>query len=117
MMFQFYVADGALSLQMYQRSADAFLGIPFNIASYSALLMMVAQITGLKVKDFILTVGDGHIYNDHFEAVDTLLTRQERPLPSLHLNPSIRSIDDFTFDDFTLENYNPHPTIKAKVSV
>lgn len=117
MMFQFYVADGALSLQMYQRSADAFLGIPFNIASYSALLMMVAQITGLKVKDFILTVGDGHIYNDHFEAVDTLLTREERPLPSLHLNPTIQSIDDFTFDDFTLENYNPHPTIKAKVSV
>jgi thymidylate synthase len=117
MMFQFYVADGELSLQMYQRSADAFLGIPFNIASYSALLLMVAQITKLKAKDFILTVGDGHIYNDHFEAVDTLLQREERPLPSLKLNPAIQSIDDFTFEDFILEDYHPHPTIKAKVSV
>lgn len=117
MMFQFYVAGDKLSLQMYQRSADAFLGVPFNIASYSALLMMVAQLTGLNAQDFILTVGDGHIYNDHFEAVDTLLKREERPLPTLKINPDVASIDDFTYDDFTLENYQPHPTIKAKVSV
>jgi len=117
MMFQFYVANQELSLQMYQRSADAFLGVPFNIASYSALLMMVAQITGLKPKTFILTVGDGHIYNDHFEAVDTLLKREERPLPTLTLTPNITSIDDFKYEDFILENYHPHPTIKAKVSV
>ena len=117
MMFQFYVANQELSLQMYQRSADAFLGIPFNIASYSALLMMVAQITGLKPKDFILTVGDGHIYNDHFEAVHTLLEREERPLPQLKINPNVTDIDAFTYSDFILENYDPHPTIKAKVSV
>ena len=117
MMFQFYVANQELSLQMYQRSADAFLGIPFNIASYSALLMMVAQITGLKPKDFILTVGDGHIYNDHFDAVHTLLEREERPLPQLKINPDVTDIDGFTYEDFVLENYDPHPTIKAKVSV
>ncbi len=117
MMFQFYVANGELSLQMYQRSADAFLGVPFNIASYSALLMMVAQVTNLTPKTFIHTIGDGHIYNDHFEAVHTLLEREERPLPTLKLNPMIQNILDFTYDDFTLENYNPHPAIRAKVSV
>lgn len=117
MMFQFYVANGELSLQMYQRSADAFLGVPFNIASYSALLMMVAQVTNLTPKTFIHTIGDGHIYNDHFEAVHTLLEREERPLPTLKLNPMVQNILDFTYDDFTLENYNPHPAIRAKVSV
>lgn len=117
MMFQFYVANGELSLQMYQRSADAFLGVPFNIASYSALLMMVAQVTKLTPKTFIHTIGDGHIYNDHFEAVHTLLQREERPLPTLKLNPAVQNIFDFTYDDFTLENYNPHPAIRAKVSV
>ncbi len=117
MMFQFYVANGELSLQMYQRSADAFLGVPFNIASYSALLMMVAQVTNLTPKTFIHTIGDGHIYNDHFAAVHTLLEREERPLPTLKLNPKVQNILDFTYDDFTLENYNPHPAIRAKVSV
>jgi thymidylate synthase len=117
MMFQFYVAGDALSLQMYQRSADAFLGVPFNIASYSALLMMVAQVTNLKAKTFIHTIGDGHIYNDHFEAVKTLLSRDERPLPTLRLNPDVTDIRDFKYEDFTLENYDPHPAIRAKVSV
>ena len=117
MMFQFYVAGGELSLQMYQRSADAFLGVPFNIASYSALLMMVAQVTNLKAKTFIHTIGDGHIYNDHFDAVKTLLSRDERPLPTLRLNPDVTDIRDFKYEDFTLENYDPHPAIRAKVSV
>ncbi len=117
MMFQFYVSEGKLSLQMYQRSADAFLGVPFNIASYSALLMMVAQVTHLTPDTFIHTIGDGHIYNDHMEAVHTLLTRESRPLPTLALNPAIADIRDFTMADFTLENYDPHPAIKAKVSV
>lgn len=117
MMFQFYVNNHELSLQLYQRSADAFLGVPFNIASYSLLLMMVAQVTGLKAKTFIHTIGDGHIYNDHFEAVQTLLKRDFKALPSLYLNPAINSVFDFTYDDITLKNYHPHPTIKAKVSV
>lgn len=117
MMFQFYVDGQDLSLQLYQRSADAFLGVPFNIASYSALLMMVAQVTGLHAKTFIHTIGDGHIYNDHLEGVHTLLSREERPLPALTLTSSIRDITAFTWADFHLENYDPHPTIKAKVSV
>lgn len=117
MMFQFYVAGDEISLQLYQRSADAFLGVPFNIASYSALLMMVAQVTHLTPKTFIHTIGDGHIYNDHFDAVQTLLARAEKPLPTLTLNPDITDITGFSYEDFILENYHPHPAIKAKVSV
>jgi thymidylate synthase len=117
MMFQFYVDGDELSLQLYQRSADAFLGVPFNIASYSLLLMMVAQITGLKAKEFVHTVGDAHIYNDHLEQVNTLLSRDFKELPQVVLNKDINSIDDFRYEDIELVNYNPHPTIKAKVSV
>lgn len=115
--FQFYVADGRLSLQLYQRSADMFLGVPFNIASYALLLMMMAQVTGLKPGDFIHTLGDTHIYNDHFEQVDLQLSREPRRLPRMVLNPDVKSIFDFTYDDFTLEDYDPLPHIKAKVSV
>lgn len=117
MMFQFYVSGKDLSLQLYQRSADAFLGVPFNIASYALLLMMVAQVTGLNPKTFVHTIGDGHIYNDHFEAVETLLNRDHKKLPTIKLNPSIKDLFDFTYEDITLEDYHPHPTIKAKVSV
>lgn len=117
MMFQFYVSDNHLSLQLYQRSADAFLGVPFNIASYALLLMMVAQITGLKAKTFIHTIGDGHIYNDHLDAVDTLLKRDYKKLPKVELNPDIDDLFAFTYEDVTLKDYDPHPTIKAKVSV
>ena len=116
-LFQFYVADGRLSLQLYQRSADCFLGVPFNIASYALLLMMMAQVTGLKAGDFVHTLGDAHIYNDHLEQVDLQLTREPRKLPRMVINPDVKSIFDFTYDDFKLEDYDPHPHIKAKVSV
>lgn len=116
---QFYV-DGSgkkLSLQMYQRSADVFLGVPFNIASYSALLMMVAQVCGLEPAEFVITFGDVHIYNDHLEQIKVQLTRQPRALPQLKINPKVKSIFDFKMEDFELVNYNPHPPLKGKVSV
>ena len=115
--FQFYVSDGRLSLQLYQRSADSFLGVPFNIASYALLTMMVAQVCGLQPGEFIHTFGDLHIYRDHLEQVQTLLAREPRPLPKMTLNPEIKEIDDFRYEDFHLEGYDPHPVIKAKVSV
>jgi len=116
-LFQFYMADGRLSCQLYQRSADIFLGVPFNIASYALLLMMVARVTGLKPGEFIHTLGDAHIYNNHMEQVNTQLARQPRPWPVMKLNPDVKNIEDFTFSDFTLENYDPHPHIKAPISV
>jgi thymidylate synthase len=116
-LFQFYVAGGKLSCQLYQRSADIFLGVPFNIASYSFLLMMMAQVTGLKPGEFIHTLGDAHIYLNHLEQVRLQLTREPRPLPTVKLNPGIRSIFDFRFEDFTVQNYDPHPHIKGAISV
>ncbi len=116
-LFQFYVADGRLSLQLYQRSADTFLGVPFNIASYSLLLMMVAQVTNLKAGDFVYTTGDTHLYLDHIEQAKLQLTREPRPLPTMRINPEVKDIFDFKYEDFTLENYNPYDHIKAKVSV
>jgi len=116
-LFQFYIADGKLSCQLYQRSADIFLGVPFNIASYSFLLMMMAQVTGLEAGEFIHTLGDAHIYQNHLEQVQLQLTRDPRPLPKVRLNPEIKSIFDFRYDDFTLENYVPHPHIKGAISV
>ena len=115
--FQFYVADGKLSLQLYQRSADTFLGVPFNIASYALLLMMVAQVTGLQPGEFVHTFGDVHIYKDHLEQVKLQLTREPRPLPKMKINPNVKSIFDFKFEDFELVDYDPHPHIKGKVSV
>lgn len=117
MMFHFYVNNGRLSMLMYQRSGDAFLGVPFNIASYSLLLMMVAQVTNLRVGEFIHTVGDAHIYKNHMDQVKEQLSREPRDLPTMHINPARNSIEDFVYEDFSLENYNPHPAIKAKVSV
>lgn len=117
MFFQFYVANGKLSLQMYQRSADSFLGVPFNIASYALLLMMVAQVTGLEPGEFIHTLGDTHIYNDHIEQVKLQLTREPRPLPKMILNPEVKNIFDFKYEDFRLEGYDPHPHIAGQVSV
>ncbi len=115
--FQFYVADGRLSLQLYQRSADCFLGVPFNIASYSLLLMMVAQVTGLKAGDFIHTLGDAHIYSNHFAQVQEQLGREPRKLPKMIINPEVKDIFSFKYSDFTLEDYNPHPHIKGTVAV
>lgn len=116
-LFQFYVAEGKLSLQLYQRSADVFLGVPFNIASYALLLMMVAQVCDLKVGDYVHTFGDVHIYNNHFEQVEKQLFRTPKSLPTMKLNPDIKNIFDFDFDDFTLENYSPDPGIKAPVAI
>jgi thymidylate synthase len=115
--FQFYVADGKLSCQLYQRSADIFLGVPFNIASYALLTMMIAQVCDLKLGDFVHTLGDAHIYSNHVEQAKLQLTRDFRPLPTLKINPEVKSIFDFKFEDFTLENYDPHPHIKAEVAV
>lgn len=115
--FQFYVADGRLSLQLYQRSADSFLGVPFNIASYALLLQMMAQVTGLKAGDFVHTLGDAHLYLDHLDQARLQLTREPRPLPRMMINPDVDSIFDFQYSDFTLEGYDPHPHIKAQVSV
>ena len=115
--FQFYVADGKLSLQLYQRSADTFLGVPFNIASYALLLMMVAQVTGLEVGDFVHTLGDAHIYNTHFEQIQEQLSREPRRLPRMVINPEVKNIFDFKYEDFTLEDYDPHPHIKGIVAV
>ena len=116
-LFQFYVADGKLSLQLYQRSADVFLGVPFNIASYALLLMMVAQVCDLEVGDYVHTFGDVHIYNNHFEQVHKQLARAPKDLPTMKLNSEIKNIFDFDFEDFTLENYNPEPGIKAPVAI
>ena len=115
--FQFYVTDGKLSCQLYQRSADIFLGVPFNIASYALLTMMMAQVCGLGYGDFIHTFGDAHIYSNHSEQIALQLSREPRPLPQMEINPNIKNIFDFSFKDFTLVNYNPHPHIKGAVSV
>ena len=115
--FQFYVADGKLSCQLYQRSADMFLGVPFNIASYALLTVMIAQVCKLKLGDFIHTFGDAHIYSNHFEQVELQLSREPRVYPTMRINQDINSIFDFTFEDFELENYNPHPAIKAPVAI
>ncbi len=116
-LFQFYVADGKLSCQLYQRSADIFLGVPFNIASYALLTMMIAQVTDLKAGEFIHTLGDAHLYSNHLEQVDTQLARTPYPLPSMEINPEVKSLFDFCYDDFTLTNYQSHPSIKAPIAI
>jgi thymidylate synthase len=116
-LFQFYVADGRLSCQLYQRSADIFLGVPFNIASYALLTLMVAQVTGLKPGEFIHTLGDAHLYLNHLEQADLQLSREPRPLPQMHIDPDVRSIFDYKYEDFSLTGYDPHPHIKAPVAV
>ena len=116
-LFQFYVADGRLSLQLYQRSADIFLGVPFNIASYALLLQMMAQVTGLKAGDFVHTFGDAHIYLNHIEQVKLQLTRDTQPLPKMLINPEVKDLFDFKYEDFTLTDYNPHPHIPGVVAV
>ncbi|MCK4704523.1 MAG: thymidylate synthase, partial [Gammaproteobacteria bacterium] len=117
MMFQFYVADGKLSCQLYQRSADIFLGVPFNIASYALMTMMVAQVCGLEVGDFVHTLGDAHLYSNHLEQTDEQLSRQPYALPTMKINPDVKSIFDFKFEDFELLNYEAHPHIKGTVAV
>ena len=115
--FQFYVSDGKLSCQLYQRSADIFLGVPFNIASYALFTMMIAQVSGLGYGDFIHTFGDAHIYNNHMEQINLQLSREPRPLPKMIINPEVKNIFEFSFKDFNLVEYNPHPHIKGSVSV
>lgn len=115
--FQFYVADGKLSCQLYQRSADTFLGVPFNIASYALLTMMVAQVCNLQLGDFVHSFGDVHLYNNHLEQARLQLSREPRPLPQMIINPEIKNLFDFTFEDFTLEGYDPHPAIKGAVAI
>ena len=116
-LFQFYVAEGKLSLQLYQRSADVFLGVPFNIASYALLVHMMAQATNLEVGEFVHTFGDVHIYTNHLDQINEQLKREPHTLPTLKINKQVNSLFDFTFDDFTFENYHPHPHIKGAVSV
>jgi thymidylate synthase len=116
-LFQFYVADGRLSCQMYQRSADIFLGVPFNIASYALLTLMLAQVTGLKPAEFVLTLGDAHLYLNHLEQAKEQLKRAPRPFPRMRLNPAVQDLFGFKYEDFSLEAYDPHPAIKAPIAV